>query len=176
MKAKSKRQGAKPLKKATERHHCYERAQRNLRLATVAALAQGMYFQTCRTNIATEPVETNQLEEIRKWSDRCLDDIELGVNALKRASTLVRTIDAQIRTYTESPSTFSHYTAVWLMNSYLCEEICHTMKLSHNWHYLTQAVTDWTEMMLEHTDEDYEEVAGNLAEKAREIIIGGLNV
>ena len=163
---------AKIRKKATKKHHRYQRAQRNLRLATVAALAQGMYYQTVNNVTLDTKREREQLKRIKKWSDRCLDGIELGRHSLDQSTKLVRAIDAEVRKFADgSPQHLGHYCMVWLMISYLCEETRNVVCADRNWNYLASVVTTWVDIMLEYVNEDYEEMAGELAERAREIII-----
>ena len=162
---------AKPLKKATKKHARYQRAQRNLRLATIAALCQGMLIQT-RNNITLDKQkEREQLDKIQKWSDKCLDGILLGRKALDQSTRLVRAIDHEVRRYADgSPQHLGHYCMVWLMIGYLCDE-SRPIANSREWNYLASVVNTWTGWMLEHTSEYYEEMAGELAERARSLII-----
>ena len=162
---------AKIRKKATKKHHRYQRAQRNLRLATVAALAQGMYYQTINNINLDTKREREQLERIKKWSDKCLDNIQLGKHALDQSTNLVRAIDNEVRRYADgSPQHLGHYCMVWLMIGYLCDE-SRPIANSREWNYLASVVNTWTGWMLEHISEDYEEKAGELAERARNLII-----
>jgi len=173
---------AKPLKKATKKNQRYQRAQRNYRLVTIAALVEASMGKV-QENIDNgvlhlESKASAQKEKVLKWTDRLLTDpnTRIGVNSQRSAYQLVWACERVIDNYMGIKGTVAGLGMIWIALSYLCDEsrfIANQGESSqkYNMNTLASTVSTWTDMLLEFVDENQEGTAAELAEKLREITI-----
>lgn len=178
-KVKKKATKVKVKKKATKNHERRLQANTKMALVTVPAIAQGMIHETTKNLCLDKKKELAQIERIRKWSDKCLSGIDMGVNSVEGSCQLIRTVDQEVQKSLpqDKPKTVGHFAIVWLMVGYLADEakMLSSEERRRDWNFLTSTINTWIAMMLDQAPDDgtdYEEVAGDLADRAWKIIFG----
>jgi hypothetical protein len=167
---KKPRAKAKPLKKATQRHCRYQEAQRKTVLAVVASLVLGMLQETERCLRFEQQKDENQAARVRRWSNACLDGVELGRRSLDEARATVHRVDDELRQFIaqRGPKNLGHYAIAWLVLGYLCDEARYRYAgedRAREWRFLSSVVNTFAERVLANApeDQDYEEIAGEAA-------------
>jgi len=177
---------AKPLKKATKKHRRYQEAKRKTALAVAASLVLGMLQETERTLELEYQKDRDQADRVRRWSNACLEGVELGRRSLDEARTTVYRVDDELRRYISDrgPKNLGHYAVAWLVLGHLCDEARHRYAgkdRAREWRFLSSVVNTFAERVLTNApeDQDYEKIAGEAAMHVWDRVFerpGGLNV
>lgn len=187
---KKKKTGAKPLKKATQKQQRLQEAMRNYRLVTVAALTEGG-MKRVQKNIDKGTLNlqgkvAEQKNKVFKWADRVVTDKNnaLGVHSFASAYNLAIRCDQEIDNFfnrtglSDNRGTLGEMGVIWIAISYLCDEARFIAgngykSQQYNMNTLASTVNTWTSILLDEVDEEKEEKASVLAERWRDIIMGG---
>jgi len=178
-KRNSRRNTARVKNKQTRNHQRLQRARDNLVQAAVVSLVLGMVQKTTDYLALDQARHVKQLQRVERWGWQVLQKIEIGRTAMLRACELVEALQQVVDRYI-SPvghKTVGHYAAVWIALGYLCDEasLIYHRHSDPPWNWLASTVNNWSAMVLEHAeaDRDYELLAGEMAEKIREVVLNG---
>ena len=171
---------ARKLKKQTQKHQRLMDARRKTAMASVAAIAQGCAGQivdACKreSEQTAELKRTqDQVQRIVKWSDTCLDRLEIGKKGLDTAFARFNAVEDMLKDKIADLDGVSQHAATWIMISFLCDD-CRDRYAdkSREWNYFAGCVATWTGKLLAECrwKSRVESIGGELGEKAWEIIL-----
>lgn len=155
-------------KKAQMREKRKQEARQKVFAAVVAAVAQGFMQETQKNLTIEKPEYEKQIQRVWRWSNECLDKIELGKRSIMASTRLLHALDAQVQADSPPgvPKTVGDYAVVWLAIGFLADEIKHMIP-TKQWNYLASVTNTWGAMVLDQAPADgtdYESRAGDLAE------------
>lgn len=171
-------QTAKQLRKRTKQHRRRQQAQVKIRLAWAGAVTQGMMVETEKYLIPEHAKEREQVRKVWRWSNACLDGLQLGKKSIDASIALVRASDVEVQAALgKGQHTIGHFAMVWLMIGYVLDDCARRYapaEKQREWRYLASVVNTWAGMLLDLSpdDRDYEGQAGDLAERVWAIVIG----
>lgn len=172
-------QGSKIKRKATRTHRRRLQANTKVVLATIPAIAQGMMIETQQHITVDRAKEREQIQRVWRWSNKCLDTITIGKRSVDSAGDLIKQVDAELQKTVKRgvPKTVGHYAIAWLMIGYLADEARRLApeRDRRAWNYLASTVNTWTQMLLAAAPDDgtdYEGEAGELADRAWQVVFG----
>lgn len=178
---------AKVLKKTTKEHKRKRQGNISRSLASVASMANGCATRLMdsigddlmctedRKDIVAYVNLWNQLEKVVHWSDRCLDDIKIGVVGFKEANKRHRKVE-KIMQKEESCSLTDKNIAVWIMISMFIDDakaIYVKPEQRRSWNFLAGCVDTLCRYIIKESDDPdkVEEIGGEWAMKAWNIIL-----
>ena len=171
---------ARKLKKQTQIQQRLMLAKKKTAIAAVAAIAQGCAGQivdACKHDpeqTASIKRTQEQAQRIIKWSDACLDKLEIGKKGLGTALARFRLVENMLKGKIIDLDGISQHAATWIMISFLCDD-CRDRYAgkSREWNYLAGCVATWTDKLLDECrwKTRVESIGGELGEKAWEIIL-----